>query len=191
MRVSFILLLVPDLLTLATCDMWNDLLSIGRETVPMMTTRPTAFAASLFLMTGTYFQQVQLSAPLLTTKAVESTWTRGVSVPCFLFSAVSMSSMLTVVPTLRFTNKLGHKSCLGVILASILFSGVYDTYWFAFNGRNLLARYPEYLATMESIMKLLNNSGVNEILIGGTVLTILNAFRRKMKSNKKEETISV
>ncbi|KAL7537225.1 hypothetical protein ACHAXR_007677 [Thalassiosira sp. AJA248-18] len=158
----------------------------GRETVPMMTTRPSAFASSLFLISGVYFQLVQLCAPLLTTKLVASTWIRGMSVPCLLFGGLATSSLFTVVPTLRFTNKLGNTSCLGISLTSFLCLGVYDGYRYATVLGDMFARYPDYLATMESIMNLLNNSGVNEIMIGGTVFTILNAFRRKMKSNKKK-----
>mmetsp|Transcript_31131 Transcript_31131/g.75260 ORF Transcript_31131/g.75260 Transcript_31131/m.75260 type:complete len:563 (-) Transcript_31131:144-1832(-) len=158
----------------------------GRETVPLMTTRPSAFASSIFLIFGVYIQLVQLSAPLLTTKTVASTWIRGMSVPCLLFGGMATASMNAAVPTLRFTNKLGNKGCLGILLASFLCLGFYDGYRSVFVLGNMFARYPDYLATRESIMKLLNNSGVNEIMIGGTVFTILNAFRRKMKSNKKK-----
>ena len=154
--------------------------------MPMMTTRTSAFASSIFMISGIYIQLVQLCVPMLTTKLVASTWIRGMSVSCLLFGGLATTSTFTVVPTLRFTNKLGNKSCLGIILASFLCLGVYDGYRYVFVLGHMFARYPDYLATMESCMNLLNNSGANEIMMGGTVFTILNAFQRKMKSNKKK-----
>mmetsp|Transcript_9868 Transcript_9868/g.17281 ORF Transcript_9868/g.17281 Transcript_9868/m.17281 type:complete len:567 (+) Transcript_9868:95-1795(+) len=158
----------------------------GRETVPMMTTRPTAFFTSIALVFTAYFQVVQHLTPLLTTKTVASTWNKGMNVSIILFSGIISSSLVTLAPTLRFTNKVGNTGCLAFILAAIVGTGALDLYLSAFRLATMFKGHPEYLATMNSMMGLLNNSGVNELIIGGTVLTMINAFRRKFKTKEME-----
>lgn len=150
--------------------------------MPMMTSRPTAFVTSLGLVSGAYFQLVQLSAPLLTTNAIASTWNRGMNVSSLMLGGVISSSLFSLVPTLRFTNKVGNMGCLIMVLAVFLGGGFYDAYRYVFVLEMIFAGNPEYLATMKSIMGLVNSSGVNQLLIGGTVLTIMNAFRKKSKT---------
>lgn len=159
----------------------------GRETLPMMTTRKSAFLTSISLVFTTYIQLVWLSAPMFAAKTTVSAWKRGLNVSTLIFSGVMSSSLYSIAPTLRFTNKLGDMGCMFLILGTTLFTGLVDGYVYSFILEKMFVNFPEYMIAMKSIMKLLNSSIMNEVLIGATAVTTINAFRKKLKTRIEED----
>ena len=109
----------------------------------MMATRRTAFLTSIGLVLSPYFQLLLLAAPMLTTKASASTWKRGLNVSSLLLGGVVSASLFSLVPTLRFKEKLGNMGCYYLLLCALLSSGVYDVMRFVFVLEKMFAGFPE------------------------------------------------